>query len=111
MPECLKFNVMGCFPSRRRASDGLSGEETSESRAGGQSSTTGIEPKCAEEGLTPTIQMVNAETLKLLQEIGELKVFQTANTDCKKNLSIHHDIMLALENPTSKGTAMPANVK
>lgn len=43
--------------------------------------------------------MVNDETLKLLQEIGELKDFETATTDCKKNIAVHHDIMLALENP------------
>lgn len=102
---------MGCFPSRRRGqSDEVTADTAKTTQDVTGSSSGSAEPKCADQqGLTPTIQMVNEDTLKLLQEIGELKVFQTANTDRKRNLSIHHDIMLALENPTSK--TMPANVK
>lgn len=63
--------------------------------------------------------MVNADTLKLLQEIGELKVFQTAsNVDHKKHIDLHQDIILALENPTKASApvtslpgALSSNVK
>lgn len=93
---------MGCFPSRQRSSEGSVTEDPSETRTGGSSEDS---KKNAKPNLTPTVQMVNDETLRLLQEIGELKVFNTANTDCKKNLAVHHDIMLALENPKSIGNA------
>ena len=111
MPQCLRFNIMGCLPSRRRNSPDVIDDIAPQANA---ASSNTDEPKCVDpQGLTPTIQMVNEDTLKLLREIGELKVFTTADaSDRNRNLSIHHDIMLALENPTGKtATAMPANVK
>lgn len=98
MLEWLKNRVMGCIPSRRRSPQGSVTEEPSETRTGGSSEDSKKNPS-TKPNLKTTIQMVNDETLKLLQEIGELKDFETAKTDCKKNIAVHHDIMLALENP------------
>lgn len=103
MGECFKLSIMGCLPSRRR-DDEVSPQETAPAKkaASGRRSNNAEETlKQDKSSLAPTIQMVNEETLKLLQEIGELKVFQTASSaDHKKHIDIHHDIILALENPT-----------
>lgn len=89
---------MGCIPSRRRSAEGSSTEEQSESRVGGKEHSADETKK---SGLPPTtIQLVNEDTLKLLRDIGELKVYKTASVNHKKNMKQHHDIMLALENPT-----------
>ena len=104
MRECFKLSIMGCLPSRRRDDEVSPQEETAPAKkaASGKRSSNAEETiKQEKSSLAPTIQMVNEETLKLLQEIGELKVFQTAsNADHKKHIDIHHDIILALENPT-----------
>ena len=109
MRECFKLGIMGCLPSRRRdreESQGASSDTNSASaveKAGSKRRSNNAEglKKLDKSTLAPTIQMVNEDTLKLLQEIGELKVFQTANNaDHKKNIDLHQDIILALENPT-----------
>lgn len=100
---------MGCLPSRRR-DDEVSPQETAPAKkAASDRRSNNAEETIKQEksSLAPTIQMVNEETLKLLQEIGELKVFQTAsNADHKKHIDIHHDIILALENPTKANNAV-----
>lgn len=100
---------MGCLPSRRRMAEASSTtEEQSEAKIGSKEhSAAELTKKSALP--PPTIQMVNEDTLKLLREIGELKVYKTANVNHKKNVKQHHDIMLALENPT-KSEAV-SNVK
>lgn len=50
--------------------------------------------------LQPKISLMSDHTLKLLQEIGELKVFTQADpSDAKQKINKHLDILLALENP------------
>lgn len=108
MRECFKLSIMGCLPSRRRDEEGSPKENApAKKAASGRRSNNTEELKQDKSSLAPTIQMVNEETLKLLQEIGELKVFQTAsNADHKKHIDIHHDIILALENPTKANNAV-----
>lgn len=99
---------MGCLPSRRRDEESSPKENAPSKKASGKRSNR-TEEKGNEDkaSLAPTIQMVNADTLKLLQEIGELKMFQTAsNADHKKHIDLHHDIMLALENPTKTNSSV-----
>lgn len=116
MRECFKLGIMGCLPSRRRddASESTSNDINSPvGKAGSKrhSNSADAVQKNDKSALAPTIQMVNEDTLKLLKEIGELKVFQTAsNADHKKNIDLHQDIILALENPSkarSPGTSLP----
>lgn len=109
MRECFKLSIMGCLPSRRQDRDDRQGTSNDTNASSPMGKGGSKRPSNTAEGvkthdkstLTPTIQMVNEDTLKLLQEIGELKVFQTANNaDHKKNIDLHQDIILALENPT-----------
>ena len=109
MRECFKLSIMGCLPSRRRDEESSPKENAPAKNAssGRCSNDTEEITKQDKSSLAPTIQMVNEETLKLLQEIGELKVFQTAsNADHKKHIDIHQDIILALENPTKANNAV-----
>lgn len=106
MRECFKLSIMGCLPSRRRDEEERA---PATNKASGKRSNINPEDTMKQDKstLAPTIQMVNEETLKLLQEIGELKVFQTAsNADHKKHIDIHHDIIFALENPTKASNAV-----
>lgn len=106
MRECFKLSIMGCLPSRRRDEES-SPKENAPAKKSARSNNTEEAIKQDKSSLAPTIQMVNEETLKLLQEIGELKVFQTAsNADHKKHIDMHHDIILALENPTKANNAV-----
>lgn len=109
MPECFKLSIMGCLPSRRRAAEASSTtEEQSEAKVVGKENSANESTK--KTALPPpTIQMVNEDTLQLLRNIGELKVYKTASVNHKKDIKQHHDIMLALENPT-KSEAV-SNVK
>jgi len=105
---------MGCIPSRNQETQGSATDDPSETRTGGSSEDSkrnqnNTNSNTTKTNLKTTIQMVNDETLKLLQEIGELKDFETAKTDCKKNLAVHHDIMLALENPKSRNPTTPGS--
>ena len=118
MRECFKLGIMGCLPSKRRENDSSStGDDGSEMGRTRSTCTEETRKPGSEEKptLTPTIQMVNEETLKLLQEIGELRVFHTANnTDHSKNIARHQDIILALENPSKANSVKsntPANLK
>lgn len=106
---------MGCIPSRSQETQGSATDDPSETRTGCSSTEdskrtqNNTNSNTTKTNLKTTIQMVNDETLKLLQEIGELKDFETAKTDCKKNLAVHHDIMLALENPKSRNPTTPSS--
>jgi len=106
MRERFKIGIMGCLPSRRRdreENQATSNDKTLGKAGSKRRSNSNVEvvKKNDKSTLAPTIQMVNEDALKLLQEIGELKVFQTANNaDHKKNIDLHQDIILALENPT-----------
>ncbi|CAH3141564.1 unnamed protein product [Pocillopora meandrina] len=108
MRECFKIRIMGCLPSRRQDEETSPKENSPSNKASGKrSNRTQEKGKKDKATLAPTIQMVNADTLKLLQEIGELKMFQTASdSDHKKHIDLHHDIMLALENPTKASNAV-----
>lgn len=110
MRECFKIGVMGCLPSRRRDNEEsqVSSSDTNSTsplgKAGSQRRShihaQGVKLQ-DKSTMVPTIQMVNADTLKLLKEIGELKVFQTAsNVDHEKHIDLHQHIILDLENPT-----------
>lgn len=99
---------MGCMPSRQRVnenrrSENINGKQDDE-RAnkpvkGKGSQESSVEAKTT---MNPTISMMSDHTLKLLQEIGELKVFTQVNpSESKQKMSRHLDILLALENPQS----------
>lgn len=104
MRECFKLGIMGCLPSRRRDEQSTSSDINSPVEKPGskrRSKNADAVKNNEKPALAPTIQMVNEDTLKLLKEIGELKVFQTANNaDHRRNIDLHQDIILALENPT-----------
>ena len=97
---------MGCLPSKKRDEENTSGD-TSSTAQRVDPNRKDASKKHEKSVLAPTIQMVNEDTLKLLKELGELKVFQTANNaDHKRNIDLHQDIILALENPTKGSNAV-----
>lgn len=106
MRECFKRGIMGCLPSKKRDEENTS-SDTSSTAQRVDPSRKDASKKHEKSVLAPTIQMVNEDTLKLLKELGELKVFQTANNaDHKRNIDLHQDIILALENPTKGSNAV-----
>lgn len=106
MRECFKISIMGCLPSRRREpeeSQATADTNSISTRRKGDDSQrqSNITSQGENSTMAPTIQMVNPDTLKLLQEIGELKVYQIAsNADHRKHIDLHQDIIFDLENPT-----------
>lgn len=96
---------MGCLPSRRRDPEESQATTDTNSISTVRKADSQGHSNIASQGensrMAPTIQMVNPDTLKLLQEIGELKVYQIASdADHRKHIDLHQDIIFDLENPT-----------
>lgn len=111
---------MGCMPSRQRNNANRRSENNGKQE--GQRAKKPVEGKGnpessveAKTNMNPTISMMSDHTLKLLQEIGELKVFTQVNpSESKQKMNRHLDILLALENPQSTlpgGTANADNTR
>ena len=117
MSPIITAVIMGCMPSRKRRN----GDNDDEYYTAGQSEQASSRPmgnnSTSSDGknLNPKISMMSDHTLKLLQEIGELKVFTQVNpTESKQVLNKHMDLLKALENPqavmqqTTSATTKPS---